>query len=932
MTIFKVGSTPDSWNMADAYNLAQDGDAIEFEQDYWYVLPENETFSIQKSLTFIGKVTHLENGTTTYHNGMCGKFVIDGGAVVTLKQLWLSPSGNNPIIAVKNESTINLLTIMLENTVPNYDVCLIVSFNQSTLNFEDIGVKNLEDIDAIKVMKNSKLNIKMSYLPCRLIANHSEITLENVTLDVMDWQVTAIDLAENSSCFLSQCKIMGRNSEDSSIVSVSNSKCTVDNSIIQNTVSLADRSVYEGHHDTVNSFELSDSAAYLNNSTILVLLSLAGNAHVLSTGTLTFMGENDQLVDILLCTCSSLIADTIIINRIANPNIRIKENSFFYGKNLDYPIGSPNDIAIEKQDTSLFITGICETLQSEQEVKTVEEHVATEEPGTAEEKDSDDDKEPAEEKDAMEELNRLIGLQQVKQKIKIMINQVAANKKRIEKGLKPIRQTLHAVFVGNPGTGKTTVARLLGKILFQYGALSGEQFKFIEVSEPDLISQNVGGTAIQTKNYLDQARGGILFIDEAYTLNKKDSSVNFGQEAIDTIMKYMEDYRDEIMVIFAGYTKEMDQFLKTNPGLASRAPNRFVFEDYTADDIVQLGETLLHKDQFVLEDKEYYAKRVKRAYSESLDHSNGRWIRNFNEALTKIQLNRIVVTNTDDIETIFNVDIDDLLNQGRYIDRGDKDDALEQLNRLIGIQNVKRQVREFVFQAEANQKKEEQGIKVGDFTLHSLFLGNPGTGKTTVARLIGKILYQKGIIATNKLIEVSRSDLVAGYIGQTAIKTKEVLESALGGVLFIDEAYTLSSGSENDFGREAIDEILKFMEDHRRDIVIIFAGYTNEMDEFLKTNSGLSSRIPMVFNFEDYSPDELVEIGLLGLKQYHFNQEMYANTVKNLFARSNDHSNGRWIRNFNEKLLRLQASRLIQSGRDDFHLITDEDIKMMEQT
>ena len=111
-------------------------------------------------------------------------------------------------------------------------------------------------------------------------------------------------------------------------------------------------------------------------------------------------------------------------------------------------------------------------------------------------------------------------------------------------------------------------------------------FKFIEVSEADLISQNVGGTAIQTKQYLDQARGGVLFIDEAYTLNKKGASVNFGQEAIDTIMKYMEDHRDEIMVIFAGYTKEMDSFLKTNPGLVSRAPNRFEFEDYTTNEII----------------------------------------------------------------------------------------------------------------------------------------------------------------------------------------------------------------------------------------------------------------------------------------------------------------------------------------------------------
>ena len=169
------------------------------------------------------------------------------------------------------------------------------------------------------------------------------------------------------------------------------------------------------------------------------------------------------------------------------------------------------------------------------------------------------------------------------------------------------------------------------------------------------------------------------------------------------------------------------------------------------------------------------------------------------------------------------------------------------MHHLVGIENVKQKVQEFIDLAQLNKKREEQGQRNADFTLHSLFLGNPGTGKTTVARIIGNVLYEKGVIRGNRCVEVSRSDLVAGFVGQTAIKTREVLESALGGVLFIDEAYTLSSGGNNDFGQEAINEILKFMEDHRRDIAIIFAGYSDEMKEFLSTNSGLVSRIPNTF-------------------------------------------------------------------------------------
>ena len=208
-----------------------------------------------------------------------------------------------------------------------------------------------------------------------------------------------------------------------------------------------------------------------------------------------------------------------------------------------------------------------------------------------------------------------------------------------------------------------------------------------------------------------------------------------------------------------------------------------------------------------------------------MDRSNARWIRNFNEKLLKAFANRVMNAGTEDLETITKADIDEVLAQGRYQASGKKDeDALERLQKLIGINGVKEQVNRFISLVELNHRREEQGMENSDFTLHSLFLGNPGTGKTTVARIVGEVLYQKGIISQKKFIEVSRSDLVAGYIGQTAKKTREVLESALGGVLFIDEAYSLSQGSDNDFGKEAIDEILKFMEDHRKDMVIIFAG------------------------------------------------------------------------------------------------------------
>lgn len=528
------------------------------------------------------------------------------------------------------------------------------------------------------------------------------------------------------------------------------------------------------------------------------------------------------------------------------------------------------------------------------------------------------------------ELDKLIGLNSVKEEIDKMVRMVEFNKKRVEKGFKAEENSLHSVFLGNPGTGKTTVARLIGEILFKSGALyNKEKFIFVEASESDLISSYVGKTAEQTYELLERARGGILFIDEAYTLNKGDASVNFGQEAINTILKYMEDHRNEIMIIFAGYTKEMEQFLETNPGLKSRVANKFVFEDYTADEIVKIGEDILKDKQYVLEDRDHYKKSVQYAYDRSIDKSNARWIRNFNEKLLKVFAKRVLDENPDDIATIKNSDIDEVFNIGKYQNySGNDEDAYEKLDKLIGIDQVKKQVAEFISLAELNKKRRDQGQANQNFTLHSLFLGNPGAGKTTVARILGDILYQKSIIKDNKFIEVSRSDLVAGYIGQTATKTREVLKSALGGVLFIDEAYSLYQEGANDFGREAIDEILKFMEDNRDNIVIILAGYNKEMQDFLQMNSGLESRIPNKFTFEDYSVDEIVEIGLMYLEKFGYNVDhnLYKAVVEENYKLSNDSSNGRWIRNLNEKLIRIMSQRVSETNTEDLNTIEAEDL------
>ncbi|MGN1283387.1 MAG: AAA family ATPase [Limosilactobacillus sp.] len=259
-------------------------------------------------------------------------------------------------------------------------------------------------------------------------------------------------------------------------------------------------------------------------------------------------------------------------------------------------------------------------------------------------------------------------------------------------------------------------------------------------------------------------------------------------------------------------------------------------------------------------------------------------------------------------------------------------DAVKELQQLIGLKNVKKQVEEFIQMALMNKRREKAGMSTISNSFHSLFEGNPGTGKTTVARIVGKLMYEEGILPTSNYVEVDRGDLVAGYVGQTSPKTTKILEKATGGVLFIDEAYDLVHGSDDSFGREALDTIMKYMEDHRDNLMIIFAGYTADMEKLLKQNSGMKSRVPNVFTFDDYSPEEIVEIGHLQLqnKQMHFDrpdtEALYNRLIQERYANSNDHSNGRWIRNQNDVLLRQIAVAMAKDPNHPLDKVMAEDI------
>lgn len=905
----------------DAVEKAQNGDTIEFEDGYAFQWPTDRVIVIKKSLHFVGHVVPNPNSNgRIFNNTIEASFKIAGGAEVSFESLWFKVTGNYSVFSVLAGSKISCSQIYFETTISENKKFMIFAEANSTVILNDVGMTTPEKHNSGIKIVSSELSISDATILSGIRAEGgSKISLDKVYLQKYDSNTINV---RDSEVTLKNCTVKGGNQEKGyPMIWLKNVIWQSENSVLEmpgytpTAVYLTKNVRFGTVSDRISTLQSVESTVLAHDMTITEFLLIDKESFASLKGVTSFLTESQKKIPFCAFTNSVVLADQMIFYKLINPNLRIKGSSFVKTNALSYVQGDARDLIVELEDGSDYSVG----KESAQGGST---------------SNSDTGEVGVKKRDALEELNNLVGLEKVKHEIKKMINMVEFNKKRIASGKVPEKQTLHAAFMGNPGTGKTTVARLLGEALYEAGVLSGEEFRFVEVTESDLISSSVGGTAEQTQHLLEKARGGILFIDEAYSLDKKGSSVNFGIEAINTILKFMEDNRDDIMIIFAGYTKEMEEFFKTNPGLRSRVPNNFIFEDYTGDEIVQLGEMILKKGDYKLEDRDYYARHVKRAYDSSLDKSNGRWIRNLDEQLTKTLADRVVAQGSDDIETILNIDIDAVLNQGKYQEGADKEeDGMAALNRLIGIPKVKEQVEQFVAMAEFNQKRAEQGGVVADTTLHSLFLGNPGTGKTTVARILGNILFQKGVIKQKKFIEVSRSDLVGGYQGHTALKTREVLESALGGVLFIDEAYALYKDSNDSFGKEALDEILKFMEDHRRAIVIVFAGYTKEMYEFLQVNSGLQSRIPTTFDFEDYTPDEIVEIGLLGLHKqgYQVNEALYADVVKSSYTRSNDNSNGRWVRNFNEKLLRQVSTRVARDGSSDYNSILDQDLEVLRE-
>jgi TPR repeat protein/SpoVK/Ycf46/Vps4 family AAA+-type ATPase len=524
-------------------------------------------------------------------------------------------------------------------------------------------------------------------------------------------------------------------------------------------------------------------------------------------------------------------------------------------------------------------------------------------------------------------LDAMTGLTPVKEQLRALAQRMDHDVRRRHLGKPAPRSAAHMLFVGNPGTGKTTVARYVGEIMASIGFLA--RGHVVEVSRTTLLGSYIGHTEKNTDEAIQKALDGVLFVDEAYTLIPDGPASNdFGPKAMDVILQRMEEYRTRLIVIFAGYEDQIDRTLNYNAGMRGRFPYKINFPDYEPTELFDICLAEIRK-KFGLTSQAVTKLRtfIKQVYAER-DHSfaNARTMRDLAMIIETKGVQRVGNTLLEWIEA---ADIPD------PTPVAEKKDPIQNLNEMIGLSQVKQQVKNWQNKIKVENIRKEQGIFSSNSSVgHMVFAGNPGTGKTEVARIVGRILFSLGQSTKSEIRAVTRSDLVGQYLGQTAPRVRRVFAEATGGVLFIDEAYSLVSGDNDSFGNEAVTELITCVENMRSNVTVILAGYKNQMDEFLATNPGLKSRFRTMINFEDYSPTDLLlifekmvfEKGLhltSGARkkaeevilQMHLSkgpQFGNARDIRNLFAQTEDYAN----------------SRLVSLINPDYAQITEEDIRL----
>lgn len=515
-----------------------------------------------------------------------------------------------------------------------------------------------------------------------------------------------------------------------------------------------------------------------------------------------------------------------------------------------------------------------------------------------------------------EKLKKMIGLAGVKEQIdSIIAADIVEKERKKRRGGAYKSGTMHMIFGGNPGCAKTTVAKLFAGIAKEKGILKSGAF--VERGGMDLDGI---GCVSAIRDAFAAAKGGVLFIDEAYSI-KSDTAVT-------VLIQEMENRREDVIVILAGYQERMREFMKLNEGLKSRIPYWIDFPDYSVDELTDIFQMMIKDRGFAVTEEAVRKARNLFEKARCMDHfGNGRYVRNLIDRAVQSQSVRLLTAreNVEEIrrKELFLITGEDIgmLEESHKSDRK-SGDARKELAEMPGLSSVKAVIHKAVASFKLKQVCMDRGICRENPSLHMVFTGNPGTAKTTVARLFAEILKDEKVLPSGNFVEAGRADLVGSVVGSTAPLVKKKFKEAQGGVLFIDEAYSLCDSYENGFGDEAINTLVQEMENHRDDVIVIFAGYSDQMRQFLERNPGMKSRIAFHMEFEDYSVGELCDITRLMFARRQMTiTDDAMEKLKKIYESARgkeDFGNGRFVRkmleeaemNLAERVAELDESKL----------------------
>lgn len=522
--------------------------------------------------------------------------------------------------------------------------------------------------------------------------------------------------------------------------------------------------------------------------------------------------------------------------------------------------------------------------------------------------------------EVMQEFDKYVGVDEIKDTMIEIVNSIKSFRKLHPDKTYELKD--HYLFLGNPGTGKTTMARVFADALSAMGILPSGQL--VEVAPKDLKGQYMGHTGPKVDAVFDRAMGGVLFIDEAYDMWGGENDT-FGNEAVTALIKNVEDRRGKLVVILAGYPREMGIFATANPGIASRFNTTINFRDYNAAELTEIARRMVKAQGYTLDENtdKIIGKFFEQMYiSRKKDFANAREVRNAVDRAIKTQNTRIQKEINDpgfDPSTEFVLTMADFTGEKENPPMS-VDEVIATLDDLIGMEDIKQEIRKLANVAMVNRLRMERGLGTAALQPVNIILtGNPGTGKTTIAKRLGQVLHAAGVLSTDKVVEREAKTILSSYVNASGQNMDKAVDEAIGGVLFIDEAYNLlpQPGSTNNTGNEALDALMTRMENDKGKFVVVIAGYKDRMEELIRRgNPGLMSRFNKTFHIDDYSAEALTEIFKMNARKRKFTltpdaERALSQRMQDMVAGKGLHfGNAREAVNLLNEVIEMQGNRI----------------------